>query len=157
MLPPGASQSDVYQAAVRPIVEDVLAGYNGTVMAYGQTGAGKTYTLSSIQPDAIGMIPRAAAEIFAAASGDAVHEYTILLSYIQIYQELIQVGWAARALGWAAQVPRQAGSGAGGPSAQGLGRRQQRCSPGIASPCTQLRSRLHKPDCKLTLCVVLPC
>lgn len=38
--------------------------YNGTLMAYGQTGAGKTYSLSSIAADAIGMIPRAAAEIF---------------------------------------------------------------------------------------------
>jgi kinesin family protein 5 len=35
-----AGQADVYKAAVQPIVEDVLAGYNGTVMAYGQTGAG---------------------------------------------------------------------------------------------------------------------
>ncbi len=26
--------------------QDVLNGYNGTIMAYGQTGAGKTYTLS---------------------------------------------------------------------------------------------------------------
>lgn len=33
-------------------------------MAYGQTGAGKTYSLSSIAADAIGMIPRAAAEVF---------------------------------------------------------------------------------------------
>ena len=37
-----AGQADVYKAAVQPIVEDVLAGYNGTVMAYGQTGAGDT-------------------------------------------------------------------------------------------------------------------
>jgi len=29
-----------------------------------QTGAGKTYSLSSIAADSIGMIPRAAAEIF---------------------------------------------------------------------------------------------
>jgi kinesin family protein 5 len=26
----------------------VLEGYNGTIMAYGQTGAGKTYTLSDV-------------------------------------------------------------------------------------------------------------
>lgn len=28
------------------LLQDVLQGYNGTIMAYGQTGAGKTYTLS---------------------------------------------------------------------------------------------------------------
>ncbi len=33
-----AGQADVYQAAVAPVVADVLKGYNGTVMAYGQTG-----------------------------------------------------------------------------------------------------------------------
>ena len=124
MLPPGASQSDVYQAAVKPIVEDVLNGYNGTVMAYGasrrgteegsasaagwhavrrahayphltaaaavvaaaagQTGSGKTFTLSSIQPDAIGMIPRAAAEIFQRVAADTSNEYTVFMSYIQV-------------------------------------------------------------------------
>eukprot|EP00887_Chlorella_sp_A99_P003331 scaffold26.g3331.t1 len=90
VLPPGATQSDVYQAAVRPIVEDVLAGYNGTVMAYGQTGAGKTFTLSSVQPTAIGMVPRALAEVFSAIAADPSHDYTCHLSYIQIYMELIQ-------------------------------------------------------------------
>ncbi len=31
-----ASQADVYQAAVRGIVDDVMQGFNGTIMAYGQ-------------------------------------------------------------------------------------------------------------------------
>jgi Kinesin motor domain len=34
-----STQGDVYAAAVEPVVADVLNGYNGTVMAYGQTGA----------------------------------------------------------------------------------------------------------------------
>ncbi|KDD73142.1 kinesin, partial [Helicosporidium sp. ATCC 50920] len=72
VLPPSASQADVYSCAVAPIVADVLAGYNGTVMAYGQTGAGKTYTLSSMSQNSIGMIPRAAAELFAALARDSV-------------------------------------------------------------------------------------
>jgi hypothetical protein len=38
VLPPESSQQDVYVAAVKDVVEDVMAGYNGTVMAYGQTG-----------------------------------------------------------------------------------------------------------------------
>ncbi|PRW45489.1 Kinesin-related 3 [Chlorella sorokiniana] len=90
VLGPSASQSDVYHAAVKPIVEDVLNGYNGTLMAYGQTGAGKTYSLSSIAADAIGMIPRAAAEIFSHIEQDKIHEYTVYMSYVQLYMELIQ-------------------------------------------------------------------
>ncbi|KAK9853102.1 hypothetical protein WJX84_005315 [Apatococcus fuscideae] len=90
VLDESAAQADVYNAAVKPIVEDVMAGYNGTIMAYGQTGAGKTFTLSSIQPDAIGMMPRAAAEVFNAVAADPLHEYAVFMSYIQIYMELIQ-------------------------------------------------------------------
>ena len=42
-----ASQETVYQDSVAPIVQSVLQGYNGTVMCYGQTGAGKTFTLAN--------------------------------------------------------------------------------------------------------------
>lgn len=42
---PESKQSDVYQAVVAPLITEVLAGYNCTVFAYGQTGTGKTYTM----------------------------------------------------------------------------------------------------------------
>lgn len=90
ILGPEATQHDVYNMAVRDVVEDVLNGYNGTVMAYGQTGAGKTHTLGNVQPTAIGMIPRAVAEIFRRAAEDPLHHYGVGMSYIQIYMELIQ-------------------------------------------------------------------
>lgn len=55
------------------------------------SGAGKTHTLSSIHAEAIGMIPRAGMEIFQRAGADTLHDYEITLSYIQVYQETIQV------------------------------------------------------------------
>lgn len=45
VLPPRADQSSMYHVVAKGIVEDVLKGYNGTVIAYGQTGTGKTYTI----------------------------------------------------------------------------------------------------------------
>ena len=36
---------DVYNRVARPIVSNVLEGYNGTIFAYGQTGTGKTFTM----------------------------------------------------------------------------------------------------------------
>ncbi|CAI5961695.1 unnamed protein product, partial [Closterium sp. NIES-64] len=90
VLPPTATQADVYQVAAKPVVADVLNGYNGTVMAYGQTGAGKTYTLSSTKPPHLGIIPRAAAEVFVMARADPTHTYRVSMSYIQIYMEMIQ-------------------------------------------------------------------
>eukprot|EP00227_Mantoniella_beaufortii_P013703 CAMPEP_0197580776 /NCGR_PEP_ID=MMETSP1326-20131121/4486_1 /TAXON_ID=1155430 /ORGANISM="Genus nov. species nov., Strain RCC2288" /LENGTH=85 /DNA_ID=CAMNT_0043144585 /DNA_START=126 /DNA_END=380 /DNA_ORIENTATION=- len=38
-----ASQGRVFSEVALPVVEAVLKGYNGTVMAYGQTGTGKTH------------------------------------------------------------------------------------------------------------------
>lgn len=42
---PTASQDEVYESCVLPLVESLLDGYNATVFCYGQTGSGKTYTL----------------------------------------------------------------------------------------------------------------
>lgn len=42
---PESKQSDVYQVVVAPLINEVLAGYNCTVFAYGQTGTGKTHTM----------------------------------------------------------------------------------------------------------------
>lgn len=39
---PEASQSDVYMSVVAPFIEEVLAGYNCTIFAYGQTGTGNS-------------------------------------------------------------------------------------------------------------------
>ena len=42
-----SSQEEVYQRAVQPLVEEVLAGFNCTVFAYGQTGTGKARPCST--------------------------------------------------------------------------------------------------------------
>ena len=40
-----STQLDVYNRVARPIVDNVLEGYNGTIFTYGQTGTGKTFTM----------------------------------------------------------------------------------------------------------------
>ena len=40
-----AIQKNIYDETAAPIVEAALPGYNGTIFAYGQTGAGKTFTM----------------------------------------------------------------------------------------------------------------
>ncbi len=37
------TQDDVYNASAKPVVDDFLEGFNGTIFCYGQTGSGKTY------------------------------------------------------------------------------------------------------------------
>ena len=38
-----AWQVSVYQTACHAMVEELMEGYNATIFAYGQTGAGKRY------------------------------------------------------------------------------------------------------------------
>jgi kinesin family protein 2/24 len=38
----------VYDEVVTPLVERVRSGYGTTVLCYGQTGTGKTYTLAGV-------------------------------------------------------------------------------------------------------------
>ena len=38
-------QQDVYQTMGLPVVQNVMKGYNGSIIAYGQTGTGKTHTM----------------------------------------------------------------------------------------------------------------
>jgi hypothetical protein len=38
-------QRIVYESSVQPLVDSCLQGYNATILAYGQTGAGKTHTI----------------------------------------------------------------------------------------------------------------
>ncbi|KAL4547102.1 hypothetical protein Ndes2526B_g07887 [Nannochloris sp. 'desiccata'] len=90
VLGPEASQADVYDIAAKQAVNDVLHGYNATLMAYGMTGAGKTFTLGSIHPDAVGIIPRALGDIFDSVQADLAHAYTVTFSYLQIYCEQLQ-------------------------------------------------------------------
>jgi hypothetical protein len=44
---PDCTQAKLYNGAIRPIVEEVLEGFNCTIFAYGQTGTGKTYTMEA--------------------------------------------------------------------------------------------------------------
>ena len=47
-----AKQIDVYRVVAAPLVNEVLAGYNCTVFAYGPTGtAGKTFTMEGDRRD----------------------------------------------------------------------------------------------------------
>lgn len=61
-----ASQEQVFSECGEGLVPHVLDGYNATLMAYGQTGAGKTYTMtgSSGHFDERGVIPRAVSQLF---------------------------------------------------------------------------------------------
>ncbi|GMG99433.1 hypothetical protein Nepgr_001273 [Nepenthes gracilis] len=85
-----ATQKRVYQVAAKPVVESVLSGFNGTIMAYGQTGTGKTYTVGNLGKDDAserGIMVRALEDIIANTS--PAHD-TMEVSYLQLYMDSVQ-------------------------------------------------------------------
>ena len=88
-----SQQADVFDFSIRNTVEDVMNGYNGTVFAYGQTGAGKSYTMMGDMddPEKKGIIPRITEQIFnAIAVGNTNIEYMVQIGYLEIYMERIR-------------------------------------------------------------------
>jgi len=85
-----ASQREIYNETVEPMVQQTLRGFNTTVFAYGQTGTGKTFTMEGDvdDPEKMGVIPRAMASIFRTleARGEA-HESFVKASFLEIYNE----------------------------------------------------------------------
>ncbi|XP_047448180.1 kinesin-like protein KIF27 [Mugil cephalus] len=89
---PTASQDEVYESGVQPLVESLVDGYNATVFCYGQTGSGKTHTLGGGARDEDGgIIERVAQDVFLfledkRSSSDGV-EATVQVSYMELYRE----------------------------------------------------------------------
>nr|XP_034958370.1 kinesin heavy chain isoform X1 [Zootoca vivipara]XP_034958377.1 kinesin heavy chain isoform X1 [Zootoca vivipara] len=93
VFPPNTTQDQVYHACAMQIVKDVLAGYNGTIFAYGQTSSGKTHTMEGKlhDPQLMGIIPRIAQDIFNHIySMDENLEFHIKVSYFEIYLDKIR-------------------------------------------------------------------
>eukprot|EP00746_Dinoflagellata_sp_MGD_P160851 gnl/MRDRNA2_/MRDRNA2_87784_c0_seq1.p1 gnl/MRDRNA2_/MRDRNA2_87784_c0~~gnl/MRDRNA2_/MRDRNA2_87784_c0_seq1.p1 ORF type:complete len:730 (-),score=184.67 gnl/MRDRNA2_/MRDRNA2_87784_c0_seq1:30-2219(-) len=85
------SQESVFNFCAMDVIHSVMEGYNGTIMAYGQTGAGKTFTMIGGNTHFIerGIIPRAIHEIYSQVSERPENIITIRLSYCEIYNELM--------------------------------------------------------------------
>src|SRR5436309_14982790 len=74
-------------------VNQMLSGYNCTIFAYGQTGTGKTYTMSGdmadtlgLLSDAAGIIPRVLYWLFQRLETDQI-ECSVKCSFIELYNE----------------------------------------------------------------------
>lgn len=88
-----ATQSDVFDSLV-DIVDSIMDGFNGTILAYGQTSAGKSHTMegpSLWDMEAQGTIPRAVDRIFEGISKAASSiQFQVSVSYYEIYCERIR-------------------------------------------------------------------
>ncbi|DBA69401.1 TPA: Kinesin heavy chain [Trebouxia sp. C0005] len=87
----GAGQDSVYATCAHEVAESLLAGYNGTIFCYGQTGAGKTYTMSgeSQQYSRRGITPRALHQIFEQADIRVDRQTIVRVSFVEVYNEVL--------------------------------------------------------------------
>ncbi|GAD96318.1 kinesin family protein [Paecilomyces variotii No. 5] len=88
---PAADQAIIYEDVVAPILNEMLSGYNCTIFAYGQTGTGKTYTMSGDMTDTLGLlsdnagiIPRVLYSLFRKLEET---DSTVKCSFIELYNE----------------------------------------------------------------------
>ncbi|XP_028935839.1 kinesin-like protein KIF19 isoform X2 [Ornithorhynchus anatinus] len=85
-----ATQEMVYRATTKGLIEGVLCGYNATVFAYGPTGCGKTYTMLGTDQEP-GIYVRTLNDLFHAIEETSDHlDYEVSMSYLEIYNEVIQ-------------------------------------------------------------------
>lgn len=85
-----SNQKQVYCTIAKPVVESVLQGYNGTILAYGQTGTGKTHTMIGGPGELKGIIPRCMKEIFTTIKASESHSYSVKVAFLQLYMEVLQ-------------------------------------------------------------------
>jgi kinesin family protein 3/17 len=89
-----ATQQVLFDDTALEIVDSVMDGFNGTIFAYGQTGAGKSFTMAG--PDGApeelqGLLPRSFRHIFASVDTSSHNiKYLVRGSFLEIYNEDIR-------------------------------------------------------------------
>lgn len=87
------TQLDVFNQ-VSDTVISVMNGFNGTIMAYGQTSAGKSWTMegsSIFDPILGGIVPRCVDKLFDEIDkADLELQFQIVVSYYEIYCEKVR-------------------------------------------------------------------
>ncbi|KAH3679823.1 hypothetical protein WICMUC_000723 [Wickerhamomyces mucosus] len=89
-----SDQEIVYDGIANNILKEMLQGYNCTIFAYGQTGTGKTYTMSgdieigssnARLSENAGIIPRTLRELFKKL--EKTPDFSVKISFIELYNE----------------------------------------------------------------------
>ncbi|WRT68693.1 uncharacterized protein IL334_005673 [Kwoniella shivajii] len=92
---PEADQTMIFNEVAEGMLDEVLAGYNCTIFAYGQTGTGKTYTMQGdleLSPlgapkSTAGIVPRVLHRLFSLLESAKNTEFSVKCSYVELYNE----------------------------------------------------------------------
>nr|XP_039264403.1 kinesin-like protein KIF6 [Styela clava] len=91
-----ASQEEVFEITAKPVLDNVLSGYNGTIFTYGQTATGKTYTILGEEFETLdsterGIMPRSICYLFDKLNVTKEEEgghFEVQISYLEIYKDV---------------------------------------------------------------------
>lgn len=95
------NQKEVFEKSTLPLLNQLIFGYNVTVMAYGPTGSGKSYTLGTANSnvelacsnhDDAGLLAQIVTWIFSKKTDSSEEQYQISkvqISFLEIYKEEI--------------------------------------------------------------------
>ncbi|KAJ8965902.1 hypothetical protein NQ314_003843 [Rhamnusium bicolor] len=91
VLPSHTPQHELYNRCVQPLIGNLFKGYNVTILAYGQTGSGKTHSMGTAYKGEgeMGVIPMAITEIFDFVKDNFSYDFTISVSFMELYQEVL--------------------------------------------------------------------
>jgi hypothetical protein len=82
----GAGQEEVYGELGPPLEKALLGGYNACLLAYGQSGTGKTHTMLGSHDDP-GIIPRVCRSLW---EQQGVCGGQMEVSFMEIYRERVR-------------------------------------------------------------------
>ncbi|KAL7270902.1 hypothetical protein RUND412_006374 [Rhizina undulata] len=83
-----ADQKEIYEALGEEFLDHNFEGYHTCIFAYGQTGAGKSYSMMGT-PDHPGLIPRTCRDLFQRIESNNSPNvtYSVRVSYFEVYNE----------------------------------------------------------------------
>nr|AEG74528.1 kinesin-2 motor subunit FLA8 [Dunaliella salina] len=84
------TQEQIFEQSAKSIVNSCMQGYNGTIFAYGQTGTGKSHTMTGQPGEQAGIIPRSFAHIFEGVEGSSDTQWMVRASFLEIYNEEVR-------------------------------------------------------------------
>jgi len=122
---PEENNAAIYAETTKGLISGVLEGYNATVFAYGNTGAGKTHTMMG-NPSEPGIAALTLRDLFTLA-GERRCTHRVLVSFVEVYNENIRDLLLSRA-----------GGGSGGPY---LDLREDPIRGPVVAGVTQVRAR----------------
>ena len=96
-----SDQNLVFDITTKNYIQEMMEGYNCTVFAYGQTGTGKTYTMSGdinilgdvesqdkiLLGEHAGIIPRVLVDLFQRLSNETNNDFSVKVSFLELYNE----------------------------------------------------------------------